>query len=73
MRFNIFRNPYIDAQAGMLVDSFEQAIRNQSEFYWRYVIRKEILDIIYSIQYDGDYCKMIHSCDLIEEINKITK
>ena len=42
MRFNIFRNPHVDAQVGMLLGSFDQAIRNQSEDYWREEIVKEI-------------------------------
>jgi hypothetical protein len=50
MRFNVFRNPYIDAQAGMLVDNFEQAVRNQSEEYWRNEIAKEI----------SNYCQCNH-------------
>jgi hypothetical protein len=41
MRFNIFRNPHVDAQVGMLLGSFDQSIRNQSEDYWRKEIAKE--------------------------------
>ena len=52
MRFNVFRNPYMDTQARMLVDNFEQAVRNQSEDYWREEISKEIYK----------YCQCNH-CD----------
>ena len=40
----------------------------RSESYWRDKISQEILDIIASLEYDSDYCKVIHSCDLIDEI-----
>ena len=52
MRFNIFRNPNVDAQVGMLLGSFDQAVRNQSEGYWREEISKEIYK----------YCQCNH-CD----------
>jgi len=54
VRFNVFRNPYVDVQARMLVDNFEQAVRNQSEEYWRDEIAKEI----YS------YCQCNHCHEL---------
>lgn len=68
MRINIFRNPHIDAQVGYLMDSLVSARRKETEAYWRGVVTKEILDIIHSLEYDSDYCKIIHSCDLIDEI-----
>jgi hypothetical protein len=52
--FNIFRNPYVDVQARMLVDNFEQAVRNQSEEYWRDEIAKEIYN----------YCQCNHCHEL---------
>ena len=44
MRFNIFRNPYVDAQVNMLLSSFDDGIRNQTEEYWRDKIAQEIVD-----------------------------
>ena len=46
MRINIFRNPYIDAQVGMLLDSLDHARRKETEAYWRSMIVKEILQRI---------------------------
>ena len=43
MRFNIFRNPFVDAQVGMLLGSFDDSIRNQTEQYWREKISQEII------------------------------
>lgn len=68
MRINIFRNPHVDAQVGYLMDAMTDARRKETEAYWRGVVTKEILDIISSLEYDSDYCKVIHSCDLIDEI-----
>ena len=68
MKINIFRNRHIDAQVGYLLDTLTDARRRETEAYWRGVVTKEILDIIASLEYDGDYCKVIHSCDLIDEI-----
>ena len=68
MKLNIFHNPHIDAQVGYLMDALIDARRKETEAYWRGVMTKEILDIITSLEYDGDYCKVIHSCDLIELI-----
>lgn len=42
MRFNIFRNPFIDAQVTMFIDTFDEAIRKQTESYWRNEIAKEL-------------------------------
>lgn len=43
MKFNIFRNPFVDAQVGMLLGSFDDGIRKQTESYWRDTISKEII------------------------------
>lgn len=42
MRFNIFRNKYADVDAKYLMDNFDQAVRNQTEDYWRKTIAEEI-------------------------------
>lgn len=42
MRFNIFRNPFVDTQVAYLMDNFDQAVRNQTEDYWRKTIADEI-------------------------------
>lgn len=68
MKINIFHNPFIDAQVVYLLDSMVDARRKETEAYWRGVVTKEILDIIATLEYDSDYCKVIHSCDLIDEI-----
>ena len=44
MRFNIFRNPFVDAQVSMLLGSFDDGIRKQTEQYWRDKISQEIVD-----------------------------
>jgi len=41
MRFNIFRNPFIDTQVGMLMDS----LYSQTEEYWRGVCASEIREL----------------------------
>ena len=43
-KFNIFRNPFIDAQVSMLMGSFDDAVRRQTEEYWRNEIAIQILD-----------------------------
>jgi hypothetical protein len=43
MNFNIFRNPFIDTQVSMLMDTFDDALRKQTEQYWRSKIAGEIL------------------------------
>ncbi len=42
MRLNVFRNPFIDVQVSMILDNFDQAVRNQTEDYWRKTIAMEI-------------------------------
>jgi len=44
MRFNIFRNPFIDAQVGYLMDIMVDARRQETEEYWRGVLEKECQD-----------------------------
>jgi hypothetical protein len=46
MKINIFRNPFIDAQVGFLIDSYEDGLRKQTESYWRKVIDKEYEDLL---------------------------
>jgi len=46
MKFNIFRNPTIDAQVGYLIDSYQDALRNQTRDYWTEKISMEIAEII---------------------------
>jgi len=43
VKFNIFRNPFVDAQVSMLMDSYDNAQRKQTEQYWRSKIAGEIL------------------------------
>jgi len=43
VKFNIFRNPFVDVQVGMLLSSFDDGIRKQTESYWRDTISKEIV------------------------------
>lgn len=44
MKFNIFRNPFVDSQVAMLMGSFDDAVRRQTEEYWRNEIAIQILD-----------------------------
>ena len=65
MRFNIFRNPFIDAQAAYLMDNFDQAVRNQTEDYWR----KTIADEIYYSCPDTEHGAPCEDCyDVVEFI-----
>lgn len=43
-RFNIFRNPIIDTQVSMLMDTFDLALRRQTEEYWRNEIARQIFN-----------------------------
>ena len=45
MKFNIFRNPFIDAQVGILMDSFDKALYSQTEEHWRNVCANEIKEL----------------------------
>jgi hypothetical protein len=45
MNFNIFRNPFIDAQVGMLMDSFDKALYSQTEEHWRNICADEIREL----------------------------
>lgn len=53
MKFNIFRNPYVDAQVGMLLGSFDDSVRNQTEQYWRDKISQEIASYAVGTNYEG--------------------
>ena len=69
MRFNIFRNPHVDAQVGYLIDSMIDARRKETEVYWRNKVVDEILERIEWIpKDDGGYCFTIHYCDVVELI-----
>jgi hypothetical protein len=46
MKFNIFRNPNIDAQVGYLIDSYQDALRNQTRDYWTEKIGVGIAEMI---------------------------
>lgn len=64
MNLNIFRNPFIDAQVGYLVDNFDQAVRNSTEEYWRGVLEKEYqerLDAEYWLGYQNGYNEALDS------------
>lgn len=68
-RFNIFRNPIIDTQVSMLMDTFDLALRRQTEEYWRTVIVNEILERVENMpKEDGGYCYVVHHCDVVELI-----
>ena len=43
-RFNIFCNPFIEAQVGYLLDTYDAALRKQTEEYWRQTIAREIIE-----------------------------
>lgn len=44
MRLNIFKNRRVDAQVAYLLDTYDQALRNRTEQYWRKTIAEEIYD-----------------------------
>ena len=70
MRINIFRNPFIDAQVGYLIDGMVDARRKETEQYWREKIVKEIQQRIETIpKEDGGYCFVVHLCDVVEMID----
>lgn len=68
MRINIFRNSFVDVQVGMLLDSLDHARRKETEDYWRKTIYQEILDEIRQTEFEGEWCMVVHSCDLIDFI-----
>jgi hypothetical protein len=43
MKMNIFRNPFVDVQVKMLMDSYDDGLRKQTESYWRNKIANEIV------------------------------
>jgi hypothetical protein len=58
MKFNIFRNSFIDAQVGYLLDSMVDARRKETEQYWRNKLQKEFqesLDLEYWRGYNNGY------------------
>jgi hypothetical protein len=58
VKINIFRNPFIDAQAGYLIDMMVDARRKETEAYWREVLAKEHeedLDVEYWRGYNNGY------------------
>lgn len=66
---NIFRNPFIEAQVGYLLDAYDDGLRKQTEEYWRQTIVNEVLQRIESMpKEDGGYCHVVHHCDVIELI-----
>ena len=46
MKLNIFRNPFIDVQVRMFLDSYDDGLRKQTESYWRNKIASEIRQAI---------------------------
>lgn len=73
MRLNIFRNPFIDAQVGYLLDSMTDARRRETEEYWRNTIVKEIMQGIENIpKEDAGYCHVVHLCE-VEEIIELSR
>jgi hypothetical protein len=65
-RFNIFRNPYIDAQLGYLLDTMVDARRKETEEYWRTVIAEEVRNACSYFRNEGIAC-----IDCIETIEII--
>jgi hypothetical protein len=66
MRLNIFRNPAIDAQVGYLIDSYQDALRKQTEEYWRNKITEEFINACPDFRETGVPC-----IDCIEDIEII--
>ena len=60
--FNIFRNPFIDAQVGYLLDSMIDARRKETEEYWRGIFEKE-LDVEYWRGYNDAMVEMSKNKD----------
>lgn len=46
MKLNIFRNPFVDSQVGLLLESYDDRLRRQTESYWRNKIASEIRQAI---------------------------
>lgn len=58
MKFNIFRNPFIDSQAGYFMDILIDSRRKETESYWRETLEKEYqerLDAEYWLGYQNGY------------------
>ena len=60
MKFNIFRNPFVDNQVKYLMDSFDGGMRKQTEDYWRRTIAEEIYDACPSVNKSGYPCEECH-------------
>ena len=59
----------MDSQVTFLLDTYDQAVRNQTEEYWRQTIVNEILQRIEDIpKEDGGYCHVVHHCEVVEQI-----
>jgi hypothetical protein len=56
VKFNIFRNPIIDAQVGYLIDGYQDALRNQTKDYWTEQVRNEIIAVIIERMIDLSAC-----------------
>jgi hypothetical protein len=67
-RFNIFRNPYTDAQLGYLLDTMVDSRRRETESYWRTVIAEEVKNSCSYFRNDGIAC--IDCLDTIDIIYK---
>jgi hypothetical protein len=65
MRLNIFRNPTIDAQVGYLVDTYQDALRNQTRDYWTEKISMEIAKIIMERISDFNSCCDDDECQIM--------
>lgn len=61
MRINIFRNPFIDVQAGYLLDSLTDARRKETEEYWTEAILNRITSRL-----SREMCK--EECEMCEGI-----
>lgn len=61
MRINIFRNPFVDAQVSMLLDSLDSARRKETEDYWTETILNRITSRL-----SREMCK--EDCEMCEGI-----
>jgi hypothetical protein len=54
---NRIRNSFSDVQVKYLMDNFDDAVRNQTEDYWRKTIAEQIYDACPSVNKSGYPCE----------------
>lgn len=57
MKINIFKNPFVDVQVSMLLDSLDHARRKETEEYWRKEIAAELEKWCPEFTRDGIACE----------------